>query len=86
MLGLVQPMVTLSIIVFEPETRIGEHLQVVQFAAPPPIDGLVCWGLLDGPGGSRKEEGEWWGGGGIFIGKLFDAKSHGLSGAGVYCM
>jgi len=37
MLGLVQPMVTLSIIVFEPETRIGEHLQVVQFAAPSPI-------------------------------------------------
>jgi len=37
MLGLVQPMVTLSIIVFEPETRIGEHLRVVQFAAPSPI-------------------------------------------------
>jgi len=57
--------------VFELETRIGEHLQVIQFAAPPfrYIDGLVCLGLLEGPGGSRKEEGERWGGGGIFIGK-----------------
>ena len=56
---------------FELETRIGEHLQVIQFAAPPfrYIDGLVCLGLLEGPGGSRKEEGERWGGGGIFIGK-----------------
>jgi len=47
--------VTLSIIVFEPETRIGEYLRVVQFTAPPPIDGLACWGMLDDPGGSRKE-------------------------------
>jgi len=70
MLGLVQPMVTLSIIVFEPETRIGKHLRVVQFAAPPPIDGLAYWGLLEGPGGSRKERrkevGERYPGGGIY--------------------
>ena len=70
---------TLSIIVFEPETRIGEHLRVVQFAAPPRMDGLACWGLLEGPGGSRKEgkkeEGERYPRG-VFIRKRLNAKCH----------
>ena len=44
-----------------------------------PMDGLAYWGLLEGPGGSRKEGrkevGEKYQGG-VFIRKYHNAKSH----------
>jgi len=64
--------VTLLIIVFEPETRIGEHLQVVQFAAPPSMDGWMGWRVGDfwmARVARGKKEGERWRGGGVFIQK-----------------
>ena len=79
MISLVQPSKLFLIIVFEP----GDMDRGVSPGRPicgtPPIDGLVYWGLLEGPGGSRKERrkevGERYPGG-VFIRKCLNAKSH----------
>ena len=69
MISLVQPSDTFRSLCLSPETRIGELSPGRLICGTPWINGLAYWGLLDGPGGSRKEEGEKWEGGGIFIGK-----------------
>jgi len=56
MISLVQPSDAFQSLCLSRRQRIGEQSPGRPICGTSPMDdGLACWGLLDGPGGSRKE-------------------------------